>query len=115
MGFNYRLYELGKRSADRLVRSLRQALCGDPGKPCNELSELAPYLIGAEDCEDLRITLDVFFSWESLKWAYSPQGRPPSAKKPLVYNVLCKHGLPIDEDFLDELAKQSELEGFENE
>ena len=107
------MYELGKRSADRLVKSLRQALCGDPEKPCNELTELAPYLAGVEDCEELRITLDVFFAWEGLKWVFSPRGKPPRIKKRLVYNVLCRHGLPIDEDFLEELAKQSGLEEVE--
>jgi len=100
MSFNYTAYELGKRSAERLVRSLRRVLCGSEEEPCSELAELAPYLVGAEDCDDLDLALDLYFSWEGLRWAYEPRGRPPSHKKELVKRVLCRSGLPIDEEYL---------------
>ncbi len=107
MSFDYQSYELGKRSVDRLVRSLRQVMCGDPAKPCDELSELAPYLAGAQDCSSLEDMLDVYFAWESLRWAYRPRGRPPSVKKRLIREVLCRSGIPLDEEFLRKLAQES--------
>ena len=107
MSFDYQSYELGKSSAVQLVRSLRRVMCGDPESTCDELAELAPYLIGAEDCGELDEMLDVYFAWESLKWAYSPRGRPPSVKKKMIRRVLCRSGLPIDEEILRKLGQQS--------
>ena len=100
MGFDYASYELGKRSADRLIRSLRRVLCGDESKHCSELAELAPYLMGVEYCDELDEALNLYFSWDGLAWAYAPLGRPPSHKKPLVKRALCRHGLPLDEEYL---------------
>ncbi len=110
MGFNYTSYELGKRSANRLVHALRSVLCGDPDSPCSELAELAPYLAGASDCGDLEAALDLYFAWEGLRWAYEPRGRPPEQKRELVKHVLCRSGLPVDESFLRELSESGGLE-----
>jgi len=120
VGFDYASYELGKRSADRLVRSLRRVLCGDESKHCSELAELAPYLVGIEDCDELDEALNLYFSWDGLAWAYEPRGRPPSHKKMLVKRVLCQAKLPLDERFLEELSRpggpepagEEEVEGW---
>jgi hypothetical protein len=106
MSFDYSSYELRKRSAQRLVEALKDIL-GER----DELARLAPYIAGARDCDDLEAMLDVYFAWESLKWAYSPRGRPPSVKKELVKRVLCNTGLPVDEEFLRELSQPGGLEG----
>ena len=117
VSFDYTSYRLGKRSADRLVRALRRVMCGDEKQPCDELTELAPYLMGVEDCDELDEMLDVYFAWESLRWAYTPRGRPPSVKKRMVKRALCREGLPVDEEFLRELAppEHSEAEEIEEE
>lgn len=104
----YDAYRWGKRSSEKLVRALRLALCGSEDKPCDVLSELAPFLQGASGCDELEVALDVYFAWHSLRWAYNPTGPPPSAKKHIVLRVLCREGLPVDEEFLGELAQPGE-------
>ena len=112
MSFDVYSYRLGKRSAERLVRALRKALCGSEDESCGELPELAPYLMGSGDCLDLEAALDLYFSWEGLAWAYEPRGRPPDHKKELVKRILCRHGLPLDEEFLEALSRPGEpMEG----
>ena len=114
VSFDYTSYRLGKRSAERLVHALRRVMCGNEKQPCDELTELAPYLMGVENCDELEEMLDAYFAWESLRWAYSPRGRAASVKKRMVKRVLCKEGLPIDEEFLRQLAPP-EYSGSEEE
>ncbi len=109
MSFDYTSYELGKRSVERLVEALRMVMCGDTRKACDELAELAGFIAGARDCDSLDSMLDMYFAWESLKWAYSPRGRPPSVKKRLVREVLCNSGIPVDEEFLREIGRRESM------
>ncbi len=55
---------------------------------------------------------DVYFAWHSLRWAYTPSGPPPSTKKQLVLRVLCREGIPLDEEILREMVgERGDLEG----
>ncbi|MEB2836037.1 MAG: hypothetical protein GSR80_000049 [Desulfurococcales archaeon] len=105
----YDAYRWGKRSSERLVEALEDILCcpGD-GKCRDTLAKAAPFLVGAEDCDELEVMLDVYFAWLSLRWAYRPCGEPPSTKKLIVKRMLCRGGLPLDEEFLRELATVGE-------
>lgn len=109
MSFDYTSYKLGKRSVERLVEALRMVMCGDPRKMCDELAELAGFISRVDDCSSLEEMLELYFAWESLKWAYSPRGRPPSVKKRLVREVLCRAGIPLDEEFLAEIGKRESV------
>ena len=109
----FEAYRWGKRSSEKLVRALRLALCGSEDKPCDVLSELAPFLQGAGDCDELEEALDVYFAWHSLRWAYSPAGPPPSTKKRIVLRVLCREGIPLDEDVLREVMGEERAEEAE--
>ena len=101
MSFDYQSYELGKRSAARLAEAIRRFMeTGDE-------AILAPYLAGGRPdpacVEELMQILRPLFAWKSLAWAYSPRGPQPSAKLPIVVAVLCKSGIPLDEEFLASL------------
>ena len=94
----YDVYRLGKRSVDRLVERLKRILRDE------EVAELAGILVGARDCAELEDRLRPWFAWKSLAWAYSPEGPPPSAKMQVLLEAVCREGLPLDEEFLREVA-----------
>ena len=98
MSFDYHSYRLGKRSVDRLVERLRRVLGDD------EAAELAGILVGARECGELEERLRPWFAWKSLAWAYSPRGPPPSVKMQLLREAVCREGLPVDEELLQELT-----------
>ena len=103
----YRAYELGRKSAESLARTLEEILCcpGDreDREGCRDtLARLAPYLAGAQDCEALERALDLYLAWLSLRWAYRPCGEPPSTKKPLILQALCATQPPVPEDVFHE-------------
>ena len=110
MAFDYTSYRLGKRSVDRLVERLKKVLKDD------EAAELVGVLAGARDCDAVEERLRPWFAWKSLAWAYSPAGPPPSVKMQLVLEAICKEGVPLDEEFLRELAPpEHAAEGEEEE
>ncbi len=104
MSFDIQSYRLGKRSVDKLVERLGRIL-GD-----EVTAELAGLLVGARDCRDIEERLGGYFAWQSLKWSYSPRGLPPSEKMRLVLAVVCREGIPVDEDFLRELSQPPGVE-----
>ena len=104
MSFDIQSYRLGKRSIDKLVERLGRIL-GD-----KVTAELAGLLVGARDCGEVEERLRGYFAWQSLKWAYSPSGLPPSEKMRLVMAVICREGIPVDEDFLKELSQPPGME-----
>ena len=75
------------------------------------LAELGPYLQGPDNCGRLRENLEGYFAWKGLAWAYDPEGPPPSEKETLVIEVLCRSGIPVDEELLEKLARGLEDEG----
>ncbi|BBC20955.1 hypothetical protein [Aeropyrum globular virus 1] len=99
MSFDIQSYRLGKRSIDRLVERLGRIL-GD-----EVTAELAGLLVGARDCGEVEERLQGYFAWQGLRWAYSPRGLPPSEKMLLLMAVVCREGIPVDEDFLKEMSQ----------
>ena len=109
MSFDYVSYRLGKKSVDRLVERLRR-IVGD-----QDVAELAGILVGSRDCGELEDRLRPWFAWKSLAWAYSPSGPPPSVKMQVLLEAVCREGLPVDEEFLRELAPPEHSSGEERE
>ena len=53
-------------------------------------ADLIPLLAPVRDCDGLRESLEKWFGWKGLAWAYSPRGRPPSNVLSIVLDVLCR-------------------------
>ena len=51
---------------------------------------LLPFLLPVRDCERLRRDLEPWFGWKSLRWVYSPRGRPPSNVLDILLDVICR-------------------------
>lgn len=115
----YNAYRWGKRSAEKLVQALRDVLCcHEPGREreCKDtLARLAPFISGSRDCGELEWDLEPYFAWLSLRWAYSPCGEPPSAKKRLVVRALCSARLPLDEEVFKNILGERESEDYGGE
>ncbi len=94
-------YRWGKRSAEALKQALRRFL------ERGDVSELAPYLTAPRrgDCEELKESMAGLVAWEGLKWAYRPRGPPPSTRYSVLIEVLCREGVPSEEEILKALEE----------
>jgi len=109
LGNVYDIYRWGTRSRDKTVERLKLVLND------SEIAELAGILIGARDCSEVEDRIRPWFAWKGLGWVYNPSGPPPTIKMYIMLEVICRDGVPIDEEFLKELATISISEEEEAE
>ena len=98
-----KLYELGKKSREGMVRAVKALMRGD-------IAEAAPYLANPDNCDRLKQNLSGIFAWKSLAWAYEPEGPPPSEQLEALLEILCRKGIPVDEEVIKEIAEEADIE-----
>ncbi|MEM3948250.1 MAG: hypothetical protein QXM76_01480 [Zestosphaera sp.] len=101
-------YKLGKKTIDRLIKSMYVFSADKP------LSAISPYLT-SKNCVELKQAILLYFTHHTIKWIYEPAGALPSAKAMMIISALCGEGLPLDTQFLEELSTEELKEHEEKE